>query len=96
MLNTPLLLRMKNSTDDNRTPLYVQRHVTGATACLQVAKGDLQKIAASLSQAQEVYKGLKTKRAELNKAVEALQLMSEWQVRLLLEPHVSGVKLASL
>ena len=50
---------------------------------LQIAKADLQKIAASLSQAQGVYKALKAKRAELNKAVEALQLMSDWQVWLL-------------
>ena len=49
--------------------------------CMQIAKGDLQKIAVSLNQAQEVYKALKARRAELNKAVEALQLMSEWQVR---------------
>ena len=54
-----------------------------APLCLQIAKADLQKIAASLSQAQGVYKALKAKRAELNKAVEALQLMSDWQVWLL-------------
>lgn len=50
--------------------------------CLQGARADLQKIAASLNQAQDVYKAFKSRRAELNKAVEALQLMSEWQVDL--------------
>ena len=45
-----------------------------------MAKADLQKIAVSLNQAQQVYKALKARRAELSKAVEALQLMGEWQV----------------
>ena len=50
--------------------------------CLQMAKADLAKIAVSLNQAQQVYKALKARRAELSKAVEALQLMGEWQVNM--------------
>lgn len=61
-------------------PWSVKLHVSSATAYLQIAKADLHKIAASLTQAQDVYKALKAKRAELNKAVEALQAMSQWQV----------------
>ena len=64
-------------------PCLVQHHPSYSPNCLQIAKADLQKIAASLSQAQGVYKALKAKRAELNKAVEALRLMSDWQVWLL-------------
>ena len=46
-----------------------------------MAKADLQKIAETINQAQGVYKQLVAKRNELSKAVEALKLMNEWQVR---------------
>lgn len=46
---------------------------------LQIAQSDLQKIADSVNQAQDVYKQLKARREELGRAVEALKLMDEWQ-----------------
>ena len=54
-------------------------HVSLCLCVLQIAHSDLQKIADSVNQAQDVYKQLKARREELGRAVEALKLMDEWQ-----------------
>ncbi len=62
--------------------MHQPRHVTPSVIHAQVAQADLQKIADSVNQAQDVYKQLKARREELGRAVEALKLMHEWQARI--------------